>query len=108
MSLIYQERGGAWYEKSGWRPFLSVTWPFARLELHDDKIISENNFLVPVRIERPLTDIVSLRRTLYFPFFADGVRIEFSDGKKTIFWSFKNAKKIVRLITEARGSNPLP
>ena len=98
MDELYKERGGAMVGKM-FGYYVSATWPFAVIQIFPEKIILKVLWKI---VELPFSDIVEVKRSLWFPFIADGVRIYHKRddiSSLIIFWSIRgNAKKICTLI----------
>ena len=98
MEPIYKERGGGWVTGSPWLLSVSATWPFASINIFEDKVLFQVGW---IKAELNFSDIVDIKRHFVLPFIADGVRIVHKkEGvpKWLVFWSFGNAKEIKQII----------
>lgn len=122
MRLLYKDRGGIWITKRVLGiPFrASATWPFAILELYEDKIVIKviprdtlSKIFLPIyffglvfnlskEYTIPLKEIDSVKRVHFFPIIGDGVKINHHANapEYILFWSLKSSKHIIKLLNE--------
>ena len=77
MALLYSQRGGgslSWGVASG-------TWPFAYLEIYDDKI---NFWLLGMKKEIPIEDVTYFQRYGKIPFIFDSLYVEYKQLKHPV------------------------
>lgn len=95
MALLYKQHGGAWIQDD-WLEF-RVPWPFAVLEIYDDKIVLRSlTSLYRRTITIPLDHIDSVTKEFLIPVITWGIHINYHANRPSNidFWYWYGTKPL--------------
>ncbi len=93
---IYRERGGGRINIDF--GYLHITWPFATISIYKEKVLLSIGWR---KFEILMSDITSIKRILYIPYFAEGIQILHKNNsipEHITFWSLGHSKKIKEIL----------